>query len=71
MIAVDQLRTRQGGPHIFIQLRLVLPDDWSLHQAHDVVDLAEQQIAALFPRADVIIHADPESALPEPELRFQ
>lgn len=71
VIAVDQLRTRQGGPHIFIQLRLVLPDAWSLQQAHDVVDLAEQQIAALFPRADVIIHADPESALPEPELRFQ
>lgn len=70
VIAVDQLRTRQGGPHIFIQLRLVLPDAWSLQQAHDVVDLAEQQIAALFPQADVIIHADPASAIAEPEHRF-
>ncbi len=70
VVAVDQLRTRQGGPHIFIQCRLVLPDAWSLQQAHDVVDGAEQQIANLFPKADVIIHADPQSAIAEPEYRF-
>lgn len=70
VLAVDQLRTRQSGPQVFIQLRLVVPDDWSLLKAHDCVDAAEQAIAGLFPKAEVIIHADPESALHAPEHQF-
>lgn len=70
VLAVDQLRTRQSGPQVFIQLRLVVPDDWSLLKAHDCVDAAEHAIAGLFPKAEVIIHADPESALHAPEHQF-
>jgi len=64
---VDQLRTRQAGPRVFIQLRLVLADELSLHDAHDITDIAEQQVAALFQDAEVIIHADPRSAVPHME----
>ena len=67
---VDQLRTRQAGPRVFIQLRLVLADELSLHDAHDIVDAAEQQVAALFQDAEVIIHADPLSAVPQMEYPF-
>lgn len=56
---VEQLRTRRAGPRIFVQLRLLLPHDWSLQKAHQVTDLAEQQIAAMYPDAEVIIHPDP------------
>jgi len=59
VLGVEQLRTRRAGPRIFVQLRLLLPQDWSLQSAHQVTDLAEQQIAALYPDAEVIIHPDP------------
>ena len=61
VLGVDQLRTRRAGPRVFVQLRLLLPQDWSLQKAHQVTDLAEQQIAALYADAEVIIHPDPSS----------
>ncbi len=67
VLAIDQLRTRQAGPTVFVQLRLVLPDELSLLRAHDIVDEAEQKIAALFCDAQVIIHADPLSAVEQVE----
>lgn len=67
VLAVDQLRTRQAGPKVFVQLRLVLPDDLSLMLAHEIVDAAEQRVAALFSDAEVIIHADPCSVVTQPE----
>jgi ferrous-iron efflux pump FieF len=67
VVAVDQLRTRQAGPRVFVQLRLVLPDELSLVRAHDIVDDAERRIAALFKDAEVIIHADPASAVAQAE----
>lgn len=59
VLGVEQLRTRRAGPRVFVQLRLLLPQDWSLQKAHQVTDLAEQQIAALYADAEVIIHPDP------------
>jgi ferrous-iron efflux pump FieF len=59
VLGVEQLRTRRAGPRVFVQLRLLLPQDWSLQKAHQVTDLAEQQIAALYTDAEVIIHPDP------------
>jgi len=67
VVALDQLRTRQAGPRVFVQLRLVLPDELSLVRAHDIVDDAERRIAALFKDAEVIIHADPASAVAQAE----
>ncbi|WP_348728668.1 cation diffusion facilitator family transporter [Rheinheimera texasensis] len=59
VLGVEQLRTRRAGPRVFVQLRLLLPQDWSLQKAHQVTDLAEQQVAALYADAEVIIHPDP------------
>jgi ferrous-iron efflux pump FieF len=63
---VEQLKTRQAGPYVFIQLRLVLQDDLSLLAAHAIVDKAELQLTALYKQAEVIIHAEPYS---ESELK--
>lgn len=65
---VDQLRTRQAGVKVFVQLRLLLSDELSLLHAHDIVDTAEQKVAALFRDAEVIIHAEPASVVPLPEF---
>lgn len=64
---VDQLRSRQAGPKVFIQLRLVLSDQLSLLEAHAIADAAEQQVAQLFREAEVIIHVDPASVVTQPE----
>lgn len=65
---VNQLRTRQAGVKKFVQLRLLLSDELSLLDAHDIVDTAERKVAALFRDAEVIIHADPVSVVPVPEF---
>lgn len=66
VLAVEQLKTRQAGPDVFIQLRLVLKDELSLLAAHAIVDQAEEQLKALYKQAEVIIHAEPYS---ESELK--
>ncbi|WP_306523621.1 cation diffusion facilitator family transporter [Rheinheimera sp.] len=67
VFGVDQLKTRQAGVKVFVQLRLLLSDQLSLLHAHDIVDNAEHKVAALFRDAEVIIHADPVSVVPVPE----
>lgn len=61
VLAVEQLKTRQAGPDVFLQLRLVLADELSLLAAHAIVDKAEQQLMDLYKQAEVIIHAEPYS----------
>jgi ferrous-iron efflux pump FieF len=61
VLAVEQLKTRQAGPDVFIQLRLVLQDQLSLLEAHSIVDQAERQLMAMYQQAEVIIHAEPYS----------
>lgn len=62
---IHDLRTRQSGPLRFIQLHLELDDFLPLVQAHELADRAEALIREAFPGADVIIHMDPISALPQ------
>lgn len=56
---IAEFRSRRAGPRVFLQLRLQLPAHWSLQQAHALTDQAEKMLAALYPDAEVIIHADP------------
>lgn len=60
-----QLRTRRSGPTRFIQLHLEMDDTLPLVQAHDVADALEQALRERFPGADILIHQDPSSAVPE------
>jgi len=53
------LRTRQSGQVKFVQLHLELDDELTLTQAHAIADEIEQEIGALLPNAEVIIHQDP------------
>ncbi|OIQ94478.1 ferrous-iron efflux pump FieF [mine drainage metagenome] len=66
---VHDLRTRSAGQADFIQLHLVLDGEMSLRRAHDISDAVEAEIRAAFPRADIIIHQDPDG-LAEPRKDF-
>jgi ferrous-iron efflux pump FieF len=53
------LRTRVSGSHWFVQLHLELPGTLPLDAAHELCVQASQAIRARYPKADVMVHADP------------
>lgn len=59
------LRTRQSGPTRFIQLHLEMDDALPLMQAHLLAEQVELALLHRFPGADVLIHQDPCSVVPE------
>jgi ferrous-iron efflux pump FieF len=59
VLGVHDLRTRQSGLTIVIQLHLDLDEKLPLTEAHKVAKEVENKIIAIFPTADVIIHQDP------------
>jgi len=56
---LHDLRTRQSGTMVFIQLHLELDSTLSLSAAHKIADQVEQELSMLFPEVEVIIHEDP------------
>jgi ferrous-iron efflux pump FieF len=54
-----QLRTRQAGHVMFVQMHIDLDKHMSLLQAHAITEEIEQSIRDRFPNADVLIHTDP------------
>jgi ferrous-iron efflux pump FieF len=61
---VHDLRTRQSGQSLIIQLHLELDDQLPLTRAHRIATEAEMQIRAHYPDSDIIIHQDPASLGP-------
>lgn len=55
---VHELRTRQSGRVLFIQLHLEMDGSMPLAKAHAVGQEVESEIRAKFPLADVLIHHD-------------
>jgi len=53
------LRTRSGGTIQFIQFHLELGPQTTLLESHRILDEVEDQIHAVYPRCEIIIHADP------------
>jgi len=60
VLDAHDLRTRMSGTRWFVQLHLDLPASLTLQEAHDLCEAAEFAIRAEFPRAEVLVHADPE-----------
>ena len=56
---VHDIRTRQSGQTIMIQLHLELEDQIPLIRAHGIAQAVEKEILRKWPGADVIIHQDP------------
>jgi ferrous-iron efflux pump FieF len=66
--SMHDLRTRASGVNTFIQFHIELDPQCSLMRAHVVSDEVEHEVCTAFPRAEVIIHQDPEGAEPQPAL---
>lgn len=62
VLGIHDLRTRQSGQTLFVQLHIELDAQMPLHEAHAIADRIETEIRSALPGADVIIHQDPASA---------
>mgnify|MGYP006196727619 CR=1 FL=1 len=63
VLGAHDLRTRLSGTHWFVQLHVELPGELSLQHAHGLCDQIEAAIRSEFPRAEVLVHADPSSVV--------
>jgi ferrous-iron efflux pump FieF len=59
VLGVHDLRTRQAGRDIFIQMHMDFDPHMPLLYAHSVSEEVEATIRRAFPNAEVIIHEDP------------
>jgi ferrous-iron efflux pump FieF len=56
---MHDLRTRNAGNALFIELHLELDSDMTLGEAHDVADEIERRLIGAFPHAEVLVHQEP------------
>ncbi|MEZ5572979.1 MAG: cation diffusion facilitator family transporter [Halioglobus sp.] len=68
---MHDLRSRRSGIDTFIQLHLELDDNLTLLHAHEISDAVEFKLLEAYPSAEIIIHIDPISVVPdEPQPVF-
>lgn len=60
LAGLHDLRTRTSGTHDFAQFHVWVPGNWSVKDAHDRLDDAEQKLRDRFPGTEILIHLDPE-----------
>ena len=63
VLGAHDLRTRISGNHWFVQLHLELPGSLTLSVAHDLCERVEAAIQNEFPKAEVLVHADPQEVV--------
>ena len=63
VLGAHDLRTRISGNVWFVQLHLELPGELSLSEAHTISDRAAAEIENAYPRAEVLVHADPQEVV--------
>jgi cation diffusion facilitator family transporter len=62
-----KLRARQAGSRRYIDLHVQYRSGTSLERAHELAHAMRASIEATIPRAEVLIHAEPETSLRDPE----
>ena len=60
LAGLHDLRTRTSGTHHFAQFHVWVPADWTVQEAHDRLDRAEEELQKRFPGTEILIHVDPE-----------
>ena len=60
-VSFHALRTRQAGVRHFVTFHLLVPDAWSVKQAHQLSEEIESRIRALVPQASLLTHIEPIS----------
>jgi cation diffusion facilitator family transporter len=60
-VSFHALRTRQAGARRFVSFHLLVPDAWSVAQAHQLSEEIESRIRSMVPNAGVFTHIEPIS----------
>ena len=60
LAGLHDLRTRSSGTHNFVQFHVWVPENWTVREAHDRIDRAEEALQKRFPHTEILIHLDPE-----------
>ena len=63
LAGLHDFRTRSSGTHFFAQFHVWVPPEWTVQQAHDRLDRAEEALRARFPDTEILIHVDPEGQI--------
>lgn len=58
-IEIHALRTRRSGPVRFATMHVLVPGGWSVARGHDLCDVLEHRVEALFATASVLTHLEP------------
>lgn len=53
------LRTRQSGARRFVSVHLLVPEEWTVQQAHDFSEQVEAELRQVLPRASILTHIEP------------
>lgn len=68
VLGAHDLRTRISGSHWYVQLHLELPGELPLSQAHALCEQAAEAITTQYPRAEVLVLADPTEVVKHDEI---
>lgn len=60
-VSFHAVRTRQAGARRFVSFHLLVPDEWTVAQAHRLSEEIESRIRALVPNASLLTHIEPIS----------
>ena len=60
LAGLHDFRTRSSGTNYFAQFHVWVPADWTVKEAHDRLDRAEEELQKRFPDTEILIHVDPE-----------
>ena len=60
LAGLHDFRTRTSGTHQFAQFHVWVPPHWTVQEAHDRLDRAEEELRQRFPNTEILIHVDPE-----------
>jgi cation diffusion facilitator family transporter len=60
-VSFHAMRTRQAGARRFISFHLLVPDEWTVAQAHKLSEEIESRIRSLVPNASLLTHIEPIS----------
>ena len=63
LAGLHDFRTRTSGTHNFAQFHVWVPRDWTVQEAHDRLDAAEEELQKRFPNTEILIHVDPEGQI--------
>ena len=56
---IKDLKTRQSGSCLFIQMIVLMNPNLTLKKAHQQSDLIEKELYRVFPDSEIILHLEP------------